>query len=104
MPDELSDKVKSQIEEILSKFPVQRDFDLTKFRRKVLRRLAERLPLVLTALVLEVIWDVGNEELGKFGRSKPCKHWLGDSQFCKKGKEWGSVCFNCEDYEPVEEE
>ena len=138
MTDELSDKVKSQIEEILSKFPEQEGLDLMKLREKAMTRLRERLPYVLVPLAIELIFAQGegvveriaerfryvltalvlevtlsmfneeleklfNEELEKLGRNAPCKHWLGDSQFCKKGKEWGSVCFNCEDYEPMEE-
>lgn len=134
MTQELNDKLKAQIEQILAeKFPEQGGLDLGKLREKVMTRLRERLPYaliplaielilspvaqgedsgerlaerfrhVLTALVLAVIAEVGNEELGKFGRSKPCKHWLLGSEFCLKGKEWGSACFNCDDYEPMEE-
>ena len=130
MIDELSDKVRSQIEEILSKFPEQRDFALMQLRDKVLERLRERLPWVLIALAIGLILspvdeeldiverlperfhhvltaliiEVIHEELDKLGRSKPCKHCLPDSEFCLRGKEWGSVCLNCEDYEPMEEE
>jgi hypothetical protein len=132
MTDGLSDKVKSQIEEILSKFPEQEGLGLTKLREKAITRLRERLPFVLavlaidlilspvvqgdgerlrerfghvlTALVVEVIMSTVHEELEKLGRSKPCKHCLPDSELCAKGKEWGPACLNCGDYEPVEGE
>jgi hypothetical protein len=131
MTDELSDKVKSQIEEILSKFPKQGGLDLTKLKEKAMTRLLERLPYVLvplaielifaqgedigeriaerfryvlTALVVEVILITIHEELDKLGRSKPCKHLTPEyAPLCVKGKEWGPACLNCEDYEPMEE-
>ncbi len=133
MSQELSDKLKAQIEQILAeKFPEQGSLDLTKLKEKAMTKLRERLPYVLvplaidlilspddkqlgeriaerfryvlTALTIEVILSTIHEELERVGRSKPCKSILPYSEFCLKGKEWGSACLNCEDYEPMEEE
>lgn len=101
MSQELSDMVKSQIEEILRKFPGQKPPDSTELWDRVLKKVEEKLPRALTALVLEVLLEVAGEELKKLGRSEPCKHWSLDSRLCAKGKEAGSTCFfDCEDYEP----
>ena len=132
MSEGLTDKVKAQIDEILAeKFPEQKGLNLTKLREKVLtrlrerlpyaliplaielifaqgedvvERLRERLPYVLTALTISTILSTVHEELDKLGRSKPCKSVLPESDFCEKGKRWGSACLDCEDYEPMEEE
>jgi len=132
MSQELSDKLKAQIEQILAeKFPEQGGLDLTKLKEKAMTRLRERLPYalvplaielifaqgeaaverlrerfrcVLTALTIEVILSTIHEELEKLGRSKPCKSALPGSDFCEKGKRWGSACLDCEDYEPMGEE
>jgi len=132
MSQELSDKLKAQIEQILAeKFTEQGGLALTKLKEMAMTRLRERLPYalvplaielifaqgeaaverlaersrcVLTALTIEVILSTVHEELERLGRSKPCKHCLPDSEFCLKGKEWGSCCLDCCDYEPMEGE
>jgi len=133
MTDELSDKLKAQIEQILAeKFPEQGGLALTKLKEKAMTRLRERLPYVLvplaielilspgdkqlgeriaerfryvlTALVVEVILSTIHEELEKLGRSKPCKHITPKhAPLCGMGKEWGPACLDCGDYEPMEE-
>ena len=132
MSQELSDKLKAQIEQILAeKFTEQGGLALTKLKEKVMTRLRERLPYaliplaielisaqgeaaverlrkryrcVLTALTITVILSTVHEELDKLGRSKPCKSALPGSDFCLKGKEWGPCCLDCCDYEPMEGE
>lgn len=94
MSDELSDKVKFQIEEILGRAekPV---VDVQALVNRVLEILDERFPSFLAAIVLEAF----DEQLAKYERSAPCKYFTGSLR-CKKGKIIGEACLSCNDYKP----
>ena len=104
MTEGLSDKLKAQIDEILAKkFPEQGGLDLTKLRDKVIKRLGERLPCVLAALVLQVIVEAVDEELGKVGKSNADNH-LPSSYYCECCKQVRAWRLCLYDYPPPEEE
>jgi len=95
MSDELTDKVKLQIEEILERAekPV---FDAEALVHRTLEIFEERLPGFLAAVVLEAL----DEQLTRYNRGVPCKHFTG-SMRCKKGKMIGDACLSCNDYKPA---
>ncbi|MBA7703341.1 hypothetical protein ES703_112123 [subsurface metagenome] len=95
MSDELTDKVKLQIEEILERTekPV---FDVEALVHRTVEILEERFPSFLAAIVLAAL----EEQLAKYNRGVPCKHFTG-SMRCEKGKMIGEACLSCDDYKPA---
>ena len=96
MSDELSDKVKLQIEEILEKADGP-GIDVKALFDRVSEIVEERLPGFLAAIVAEALV----EQLVKHGRDVRCKHFRGLHLKCEKGKMAGDACLGCDDYEPV---
>jgi hypothetical protein len=96
MSDELTDKVKLQIEEILKKAD-KPGVDVEAMCDRVSEILEERLPVFLADIVAEALV----EQLVKYERDIRCKHFRGRYLKCKKGKMAGGACLSCDDYEPV---
>jgi len=94
MSDELSNRVKRQIEEILKRADKPGINVLILFDR-VSEILDERFPGFLAAIVGEALV----EQITKHGRDIRCKHFTGSTR-CKKGK-MTDACLTCDDYEPV---
>lgn len=92
MFDELTDKVKLQIEEILKRAE-KPGLDVEALLARSLEISRERLPRFLVAIVLEAL----EEQLAKYSRAIPCKHFTGSAR-CKKGKMIGNACLGCDDY------
>lgn len=97
MSDELTDKVKLQIEEILEKAD-RPEIDVEALVHRVSEILEEKFPRFLAAIVAEALV----EQLVKHGRDVRCKHFRGLHLKCKKGKMTGDACLGCNDYEPRE--
>jgi len=96
MSDELTDKVKLQIEEIFKKAD-KPGIDVKALFDGVSELLDERLPGFLVAIVTEAL----KEQLAKYGREVRCKHFRSHHLKCKKGKMPGEACLSCDDYKPV---
>ncbi|GAI69096.1 unnamed protein product [marine sediment metagenome] len=97
MSDELTDKVKLQIEEILEKTD-KPGIDVKALFDRVSEIVEERLPRFLAGIVTEALV----EQLVKHGRDIRCKHFRGRYLKCKKGKMAGDACLSCDDYKPRE--
>jgi len=97
MSDELTDKVKLQIEEILKKAD-KPEIDVRALFNRASEILEEKLPGFLVAMVTEAL----KEQIAKYGRDIRCKHFIGRHLKCKKGKMVGEVCLSCDDYKPRE--
>jgi len=95
MSDELSDRVKLQIEEILERAD-KPEIDVKAMLDRVSEILEERFPRFFEAIVLEALV----EQLIKHNRSVSCKQFTGSTR-CKKGKMVGEACLNCNDYKPA---
>jgi len=96
MSDELTDKVKLQIEEILEKAD-KPGIDVKALVDRVSEILEERFPGFLAAIVAEALV----EQIAEYGREMRCKHFRGLYLKCKKGKMTGEACLSCNDYEPA---
>jgi len=95
MSDELADKVKLQIEEILERAD-KPEIDVKALSDRVLEILEERFPRFIAAIVAEALL----EQIAKYGREMRCAHFTGSTR-CKKGKMVGEACLSCNDYKPV---
>ena len=95
MSDELTDKVKLQIEEILERAD-KPEIDIKAMVDRASEILEERFPGFLAAIILVAL----EEYLVKYNRGIPCEHFTG-SMRCKKGKIIGDACLSCDDYKPV---
>jgi len=93
MSDELTDRVKLQIEEILEKAE-KPGIDVKAMFNRVSGILEERFPGFLAAIVAEALV----EQIVKYGRDIRCKHFIGRHLKCKKGKMVGEACLSCDDY------
>ncbi len=96
MSDELTDKVKLQIEEILEKAD-KPGIDVKAMLDRASEILEERFPRFFAAIVTEALV----EQLVKHNRDVRCKHFRGSYLKCKKGKMIGEACLSCNDYKPV---
>lgn len=96
MVEGLSDKVRLQIEEILKKAD-KPGIDVEVMLGRASEILEERLPGFLATIVVETLL----EQVVKYGRDMPCKHFRGLYLECKKGKMVGEACLDCKDYKPV---
>ncbi len=95
MSDELTDKVKLQIEEILEKAD-KPGIDVKAMLDRASEILEERFPRFFAAIVAEALV----EQLVKHNRGVSCKHFTGSTR-CKKGKMIGDACLSCNDYKPA---
>ena len=95
MSDELTDKVKLQIEEILERTD-KPEIDVRALFDRVSELVDERLSGFLMAIITEALV----EQLVKHGRDIRCKHFRGRYRKCKKGK-MTDACLSCDDYKPV---
>lgn len=98
MAEELTDKVKLQIEKILKKTD-KPGIDVEVMLNRASEMLEERFPSFLVAIVTEAL----REQIAKYGRDVPCKHFRGFYRKCKKGKMVGEACLDCKDYKPVKD-
>ncbi len=96
MSDELTDKVKLQIEEILERAD-KPGIDVEALVHRVSEILEERFPGFFAAIITEALV----EQLVKHNRDIRCKHFTGPHLKCKKGKMTGDACLSCDDYEPA---
>jgi len=96
MSDELTDKVRLQIEEILEKTD-KPEIDVKALFDRTSAIFEERLPRFLATIVTEALV----EQIAKDGRDIRCKHFRGLHLKCKKGKMAGEACLSCDDYKPV---
>ena len=96
MSDELSNRAKRQIEEILERAD-KPEIDVKAMLDRVSEILEERFPGFFAAIVTEALV----EQLVKYGRDIRCTHFRGRYLKCKKGKMTGDACLGCDDYKPA---
>lgn len=98
----MDNRLKEEIEQILKNKGVEARGTLERLADRVLERLDQELPSVISDIITRVVGEVVFGELKEAGRLAPCKHFQ-PSERCKLGKVFNlGTCLECEDYEPEE--